>query len=105
VRSQLLQVVLQCGAPLLDEVLVSAVALHGVLFRPRRNEVAAVRQLQQVSQRLRAQPPGVLTRRFMNALNREHCSHDGLGPRKKSAWAGIIMPLHRVSLSNRGAMK
>ncbi len=55
---QLLQVVLQRRAPLFDEVLVCAVPLHGVLLGAGGNEVAAVRQFQQVRQRLRRQGEG-----------------------------------------------
>ena len=51
-RRQLLQVVLQRRAPPLHKVGAGALALDRVLLRPRGDEVAAVRRLQQVSQRL-----------------------------------------------------
>ena len=52
VGSQLFEVVLQRGAALLHKLLLRALPLHRVLLRPRRYEVAAVRHLQQVRQRL-----------------------------------------------------
>ena len=52
VRRQLLQVVLQRSAPPLHKVSAGALALDRVLLRPRGDEVATVRRLQQVSQRL-----------------------------------------------------
>ena len=48
VRRQLLQVVLQRGAPPLHKVGAGALTLDRVFLRPRGDEIAAVRRLQQV---------------------------------------------------------